>query len=139
MEQINFYAGEYRLGSYAGELGYSRYLYVFITGIVLMTLLYLNAFYKVNFIKTHEEKKIFLFLVILFFVSLFALFVQPVAGYRISLYLIPLFIYFASKIPELSVKYHTYYSTIICMMSIMLVFLWINFLMVGMYIYLIKI
>ena len=135
MEQINFYAGEYRLGSYAGELGYSRYLYVFITGIVLMTLLYLNAFYKVNFIKTHEEKKIFLFLVILFFVSLFALFAQPVAGYRISLYLIPLFIYFASKIPELSVKYHTYYSTIICMMSIMLVFLWINF-SNGRYVYL---
>lgn len=127
MEQVNFYAGEYRLGSYAGELGYSRYLYVFLTGIVLITLLYLNAFFSINFIKTQEEKKIFLFLIILFFISLFALLVQPVAGYRISLYLIPLFIYFASKLPELSIKYYAYYSFIICMMSIMLVFLWINF------------
>ncbi len=127
MEQINFYAGEYRLGSYAGELGYSRYLYVFLTGIVLVTLLYLNAFFSINFIKTQEEKKIFLFLIILFFISIFALLVQPVAGYRISLYLIPLFIYFGSKIPELSDKYSAYYSFIICMMSIMLVFLWINF------------
>ena len=81
------------------------------------------------------RKKIFFIPSYPFFVSLFALFVQPVAGYRISLSLIPVFIYFASQIPELSVKYPTYYSTIICMMSIMLVFLWINF-SNGRYVYL---
>tara|TARA_Y100000389_G_scaffold199802_1_gene238895 strand:+ start:447 stop:1511 length:1065 start_codon:yes stop_codon:yes gene_type:complete len=128
LKQNSFFGSEQRLGNYEKELGaFSRYLYFSLTGLSLFTYAYLNAFYQTTIVKSDGERKLLLFVIIFYSFTAYFISFEPVSGYRISIYLIPFLIYYTSKIPDLSKANYKNFCYIICTLSILLNFLWINF------------
>ena len=136
LNRFLFYSSIERLGTYEIELGdNSKFLYFLISSLTIFIMFFYNHLLNKKIFNTEEERKIFIFFVILYGLTAFLLVFASIAGFRMSLYLIPFCILYLTKIVDFTPQHKYSFNFILMSSSMLLVFLWLNF-SNGRYVYL---